>query len=55
MYHTYRHPQHMVHFDQVHFDGWIAFFGTAVLIAAFVVTAMGFEAGALLTDANLAP
>jgi hypothetical protein len=45
----------MVHFDEVHFDGWIAFVGTAALIAAFVVAALGFEATGLLIDANLAP
>jgi len=51
--HLARH--HLLHFNEVHFDGWIAFVATAALVAAFVVGAMDFSAASLMGDPNLAP
>lgn len=55
MEHVYRHPEHTLHFGQLHFDEWIGLIGTAALIAAFVVGVVGFEFTGLMVDPNIAP
>ncbi len=55
MYQAHIHHGHTLHFGGLHFDEWIAFIGTAALIAAFVIGVIGFEASALMVDPNLAP
>ena len=55
MYQAHIHHQHTLHVGGLHFDEWIAFIGTAALIAAFVIGVIGFDASALMVDPNLAP
>ncbi len=55
MDHVFTHHGHTLHFGGLHFDEWIAFVGTAALIAALVIGVIGFEASALMVDPNLAP
>ena len=55
MYQAYIHHEHTLHFGGLHFDEWIAFLGTAALVAALVIGVIGFEATALMADPNLAP
>lgn len=55
MEHVYRHPEHMLHFGQLHFDEWIGLIGTAALVAALVVGVVGFDVTGLMVDPNIAP
>ena len=55
MEHVYTHPEHTLHFAQLHFDEWIALIGTAALVAALVVGAIGFDVSGLIIDPNIAP
>ncbi len=55
MYQAHIHHEHTLHFGGLHFDEWIAFIGTAALIAAFAIGVIGFDASALIVDPNLAP
>ena len=56
MAHTYAHPEHLLHLEQIHWDEWVTMVLTAAILAVLVVGGLGFSEGvSLMSDPSLAP